>query len=837
MGEVYQAKRIDGEFEQQVAIKIIRPGYLSDQINLKFQTERQILARLNHPNIARVIDGGRFDGERLYLAMEYVEGIPIDVYCQQNKLSRAQKLKLFAKICSAVSSAHQNRIIHCDIKPTNILVSENGEPHLLDFGIATFIDNQANNEENKHDTSNINAITWDYASPEQQAGLCLTTATDIYALGILLYELLLEKRPSINEQSKIVEQLTDLADLDLQMIITKALQFDPVQRYSSLDKLTSDVQCQLNRRPISLRLNERKYLFTRFLQRNKAVSAVTCLTIVLLVSFSYREYQLRVYAQLAQVKAEHESKKSQQVISFLTNIFKISDPDQAKGNRVTAREILDKGRDNISKDLKNQPAVHTELLLTIANVYENLGLYKDAGKIYQQGLKLATVKLPNNLPLQLSFINRLSFVNIELSLYLEVEQLLKKALTYELPEYHSSFGSTFNHLGLLRHEQGEAKQAIAYFTTALEIRKQSNTTKPSDIFRIQHNLARSYVKVGQYQRAEGLLGQVLIDKQQVYGKRHQSYIRSLTSYVALAQYQGVKKETMALGREALSLAQEVLEENHPDVINGLSLMANLLHEVGDYKQAENYYKQLLDLEAKYNGKNTVSYSVGINNLASLYKDMQNYEKAEPLFRQSLALREKLYKSDNPRIANALANLGQLFNLTGRYDKAMVLNQQALTILQNNSNQSTYRISKAQMKLAQSYLGKNNGKKSTDILQQVKVLLTQNVKPQSSLFANLYFYQAKLDASQGNITQAIDLIKQTIKIQTKVLNTKHPLLAEYRVQLAEWLVQKKQWGRAKRLIEDNLPSLNHYLYHNAPILLKANTLLKRIEAELAFDEPA
>ncbi|WP_085296750.1 serine/threonine-protein kinase [Cognaticolwellia mytili] len=833
MGEVYRAKRVDGEFEQQVAVKIIRSGYINNDINLRFQTERQILAKLNHPNIARVIDGGRFDGERLYLAMEFVDGIPIDVYCQQQQLSKAQKLRLFLKVCAAVSSAHQNRIIHCDIKPSNILVSENGEPHLLDFGIATFIDIQPDEQNDTTSNNSVNAVTWDYASPEQQAGEGLSTATDIYALGILLYELLLEKRPEINQQRPSIEKFADLVNIDLQMIVNKALQFTPADRYSSIDKLADDIQFHLNKLPISLRANQRGYLFSRFLQRNKTIAAATFLTVLLLSGFSYREYQLRIVAQLAQVKAQHESKKSQQVISFLTNIFKISDPDHAKGNTVTAREILDKGRDNISENLKNQPAIHTDLLLTIANVYENLGLYHDAKKVYNQGLQLAKDNFPNDLALQLNFINRLAFTNISLSQFSEAEKQLQLALTYDLPQEHPVFASIFNHLGLLRNKQGNTAESITLFKKSLKIRQQHSTAEKGNTFRIQHNLANSYIDIGQYKNADHLLAQVLTDKQQAYGKRHQSYIRTLTSYVNLAQYQGTNKNTLTLAQEALFLAQEVLNENHPDVINSLNTVANVLHDQGNYKQAEQHYKQLLELDRKYTGEDTISYSVSLNNLASLYKDMQSYDRAEPLFQQSLTLRKKLYKSNNPRVANAFANLGQLLNLTKRYDESMILNQQALDILQKSDNPIPYLVSTTKMKLAQTFLGQNNPQKSAEMLQQVSIILTKNFKPQHKLFAELYLQQAKLNAYKGNTQKAIVLLKKTLEIQSKRLGTAHPLLAEYKVQLAQWHATQKQWYKAKKLIEKNLPSLTKHLYEYAPALQQAKALLKQIEIELSM----
>jgi len=681
MGEVYRAIRSDGEFEQQVAVKIIKPSYYNESINAQFKAERQMLARLTHPNIARVIDGGRFDGDKLYLVMEYIQGLAIDDYCRQNTFNQNQKLTLFLTVCSAVSSAHQNRVIHCDIKPSNILVNDNAQPYLLDFGIATLIDANEDDSALLSSTDTVNAITWDYASPEQQAGESLSTATDIYALGLLLFKLLVDERAHIVDKRITSQSLDALIQQDLKMIITKALHPCPNERYSSVDLFACDIESLLNTTPISLRLSERKYTLTRFLQRNTMASLLTCFSVVLIIALGIREHQLRNVAQAAQIKAQHESQKAHQVTAFLTDIFKVADPNHNKGADITAREILTRGRHSISDNLHDQPALHYQLLTTIGTIYENMGWYEDAKSVYIEAIAIADVEFDSDSDsdslLRIETLSRLGFVYIQLSQLTQADKVLAQALNNKLAPSDPIFASIYNHFGLLRHEQGKFNDAIQYYLNALALRQQHSATEHVQYFRLQHNLANTYAQAGQYEQAEQLFKLVLDAKERLLGKLHQSYIRSLTSYVNLAKYRGTNEQTLPLALEVVSLAQTVLKEDHPDLLNGLNTVANVLHDQGKFKQARGYYQRLLVLDNKYSGKESIAYSVTLNNLAYLYMDMNDFEQAEPLFRESLALRKKLYGAGNPRITSAMNNLSKLLTKMKRYQEAAIINQQAL----------------------------------------------------------------------------------------------------------------------------------------------------------------
>lgn len=752
MGQVYQARRTDGTFEQEVAIKTIKTPLLSQDINLKFQTERQILAQLQHPNIARVFDGGCYQENQLYLVMELIKGQSLSEYCRTAQLNDSDKFAIFFKVCAAVSYAHQNRVIHCDIKPQNIIVDRYGEPHLVDFGIATFTDTNVT-------APQVKAITWDYASPEQRSGKPLTTSTDIYGLALLLHELLTGHRA--NTANEI--DLTAISNDDLRRILDKALSKAPEHRYPSVDKLVDDLTAQLAKRPISLRANEPSYLFTRFVQRNLAFTLIGIMIVIALVGFGFRESQLRNQAELAKLQAEAESNKSQQVSAFLTDIFHVANPNKAKP-QTTAREILQNGHNKISTQLKGQPEVQLELLLTIASVYETLGLYPEAKDSYQQSLAIIEQLSTEVLTEKLTALNRLGDVHIKLSQWQQAEDRLKQAIDTNDGTHWSQYVTSYNHLGLLYQQGDKFELALKQYQLALAMLNNMAAFDSTQAVRIKHNIANTYSDSGQYQKAKDLYLQVLKEKEAIYGKRHQSYIRSLTSYINLAAYIGVQPDTLPLALEALALAEATLDPDHPEIANITNTLANIYHDLANYDKAEIFYKKLLALDAKYIGKNTPSYSTTLNNLGSLYLDSKAYQQAEPLLLESLAIRTKLYGSEHTRVAIATSNVAKLYNHKGDYEQGLLFSQQALDILLSQPQPNSYRTAATLLQLSTSHLGLKHLEQATTSLAKAQQIVTEQLGDDNNLQGQIYFIGSQIALAQNDIKRAQRLVKQAISVE-------------------------------------------------------------------------
>jgi eukaryotic-like serine/threonine-protein kinase len=401
MGAVFRAVRDDDQYHKEVAIKVVMQGVDNDLVRERFRSERQILASFDHPNIARLLDGGSTDDGRPYLVMELVDGRPITLYARDRPLR--ERLALFRQVCSAVSDAHRKLVVHRDIKPGNILVGPDGVPRLLDFGIAKILEGGPGGGA----TGLLHRMmTPEYASPEQVRGEPITTASDVYSLGVVLYELVTGERP----HRLAGRDLLDLARLhdsdparpssvvgpacgpdwarlrrrlrgDLDTIILKALRREPDRRYASVDLLAEDIERHLDGRPVLARPDTAVYRAGKFVRRHRA--GVTAVAVLALVAAA-ASWNLAAQAR----RVERERDRAQEVSRFLIRLFRVSSPSEARGNALTAREVLEEGVSRIRGDLSGRPDVRATLLQTLGTAYQRLGLGDAAAPLLQESLRL-----------------------------------------------------------------------------------------------------------------------------------------------------------------------------------------------------------------------------------------------------------------------------------------------------------------------------------------------------------------------------------------------------------------------------------------------------------------
>ena len=434
MGEVFLAERADAEFEQQVAIKVVYGGSLTRGVQSRIKIERQILAQLDHPNIAHLMDGGSLPDGTAYIVMEYVDGIPIDAFCDTNRLDIVARLKLFQTVCAAVHYAHQNLVVHRDLKPSNILVTAEGVPKLLDFGIAKLLDErQAGHHTLAVTHADFRLMTPDHASPEQVRGQSITTSSDVYVLGVLLYKLLTgtgpfvipsmrltdieraicEKDPPLPSQAvgsdvsaeapgiteargnTSANRLRRILRGDLDNIVLMAMRKEPERRYGSSQQMAGDIQRYLDGKPVIARRDTLSYRSAKFVRRHWLPVAAGVSVVFLILAFATTTYvqSVRISAERDRVaqqreRAERERARAEEVSSFLVNLFKLSDPGENRGNQVTARELLDSGAKRLQAGLQDQPATKAALLSTVGAVYDSLGQYQDALPILTESLAL-----------------------------------------------------------------------------------------------------------------------------------------------------------------------------------------------------------------------------------------------------------------------------------------------------------------------------------------------------------------------------------------------------------------------------------------------------------------
>jgi serine/threonine-protein kinase len=426
MGEVYQAERADDVYHSRVAIKLVRVDHDPQQVAWRLRSERQILAALEHPNIARLIDGGATDEGVPYLVMELVNGQPIDSFCQERDLSVTARVRLFLQVCAAVSFAHQRLVVHRDLKPHNILVTPDGTVKLLDFGIAKLLETEAPTDKVTDATeTHVRVMTLEYASPEQVRGDPITTASDVYSLGVVLYRLLTGRSPyrEDNAAERAAEILSDSMPSrpstvvdetrvrtapestphsrkkarralkgDLDNVLLRALRKEPELRYASVDQFAEDLRRYLDGMPVRARGDAWKYRAAKFLSRHKyAVAAGSLGVLALVAGIITTTWQARIAAEQTRI-AQEEVRKQRAVQSFMTALFDRNtrlQPDAAKAREMPVRELLVAAGDSVLNQFQDTPAVRMEVINTVARLLLDINEFDRANALWRESVKIA----------------------------------------------------------------------------------------------------------------------------------------------------------------------------------------------------------------------------------------------------------------------------------------------------------------------------------------------------------------------------------------------------------------------------------------------------------------
>ena len=699
MGAVYLAERDDDEFLQQVAIKVVR-GLLDPERVRQFRNERQILAWLEHANIARLLDGGTTDEGLPYLVMEYVQGVPIDRHCNARKLSIADRLRLFLVVCGAVSHAHRSLIVHRDIKPTNILVTDHGVPKLLDFGIARLALEGAGAEAGIT-RAHGRMLTPDYASPEVVRGGQVTTAADVYALGVLLYELLTGRRPlrfatmSTVEIERVVchvdpprasaaavadsdpaghsaaeraaARQTSAARLgaelrgDLDIILATAMAKEPADRYASVDALAADVQHYLAGRPITAQPATWGYTARRFVARHRWAAGAAA---AFVVTVSSAAVVLSIQAaRLAEERdrTARERDTAQQVVGFLTGLFEVSNPDATAGASVTARELLDRGAERIDTELTGQPVVQARLLGTIGSVYGSLGVYDRAATLLERALDLRRTTLgPGHVDTAHS-MEALAETYRELARFDDAEALHRQALEVKrrAGDTPASIAMSLNDLGLTLSERGKFAEAEPLIREAIDIWRRAGAAATADVAVGLNNLAQTLRGQGRLDAAVTALDEAIAIRRQRFGSDHPLLAHVLGHLGQVRNAQGDLKAAEPLLREALAIRRKAYGDDHPDTATAFNNLASLLHDAGNLSAAEPFYRLALAATEKRLGPHHPDFAVQLNNLASLLEDWGRLDDAEALLQRSLEIRRAALGETHPAVARAQHNLARV----------------------------------------------------------------------------------------------------------------------------------------------------------------------------------
>ena len=689
MGVVYLAKRGDGQFEQCVALKVIREGVASASRLRRFLRERRILARLQHPNIASLLDGGMTADGRPFLVMEYVEGLPITTYCDGCRASVEERLRLVMEACSAVESAHQRLVIHRDLKPANIFVSADGRVKLLDFGIAKLLDPDTDESNATLTEVGFGVLTPEYAAPEQVCGEQITTATDVYCLGVVLYELLSGHRPHRFESRKLEviarvlrevvpcapsvaasrveesnarhaatdaltpervalerdttpERLRRQLVGDLDAIVLTALRREPNQRYGSAQALHEDIRRHLAQLPISARRDTLAYRAGRFVRRNRAAVAAAAVAILSLVcGLAATAWQAREATRQRDL-ARREADKAARVSAFMTELFRLADPARARGEPVTVRESLDSGRVWLERELDGQPDLRSDMAHQLGEIYFRLGLYDEARKLWESAV-LAGVEH-----------------------YGETHE----AVLYTM----LSLVKALENLG-----QGDSAESLARTSLTIFRRLPELQDREFAATNVLHRLGNTLRLRGRVAEAEPLLAEALarLPAHHPEAPIRRSVILTTLGHVRRAQ--GKATEAEVLYREVLATRLTLWGSEHPEVANALVNLAGTLSDQRRYAEAEARFRDGLEMRRKLQGETHPDFALDLGGFAELVRRAGNLDSAAGLYGRALELQRLAFPPRHFRLVATLVALGEIQLERGRAEAAEPLLHEAVAI--------------------------------------------------------------------------------------------------------------------------------------------------------------
>ena len=698
MGAVYLAARDDDEFKKRVAIKLLRPGMATDDLVRRFRNERQILASIDHPNIAKLLDGGTTEEGLPYFLMEYVEGEPIDRYCDRHALSVGERLGLFRTVCTAVHFAHQNLVVHRDLKPGNILVTADGVVKLLDFGIAKLLKPELYSARVDATRIEERLMTPEYASPEQTRGELITTASDIYALGVLLYELLTGHLPyrlsglSLHEVTRVIcevdprkpstaigeveertradgtaqkltpesvsrtregrpEKLRRRLAGDLDAIVMKAMRKEPQRRYGSAEQLSEDIRRHIDGHPVAARKGTFSYNASRFVRRHRIGVATAAAAIVSLIAFSTVLAVQSARLARARDRAEGEAAKAQAVSTFLQETLSSANPYEGQGRNVTVVEVLKAAPDKLGRSFAGQPETAAAIRHTIGNTYASLGLLEEAELWLRQAL-----------------------------------QMRQGILGREHPDVAASMDD----LAVLLRDKGQNEEAERMAREALAMRRRLLGNESEEVADSLNTLGNTLQNRGRYEAAEAQLRESLALRRKLPGGESVEVAETLGNLAAVLLSRGDFDGAESLLRESLAVFRRVLGAQHPRVASGLANLAALLYEKGDFESAERLYRESLTTSRSSLGDTHPEVATTMNNLGVVLSVRGDFDAAEPLLRESLAIRRKALGEKHPDVAGSMGNLGRVLEQKGDYKSAESLHRAALVIkrqLLGNEHQS------------------------------------------------------------------------------------------------------------------------------------------------------
>jgi len=870
MGEVWEAEQVR-PLRRRVAFKVIKVGMDNREFTARFESERQALAMMDHPYIASVFDAGTTERGRPFFVMEYVEGVPLTEHCNAQNYNIRERLELFIKVCEGIQHAHQKAIIHRDIKPSNVLVTiQEGTdwPKIIDFGVAKAIDKKLT-DHTVHTEVGQFIGTPAYMSPEQidMTGQNIDTRTDIYMLGVLLYELLTGVLPFDTDQllqtglASLLQHIQDVEPPrpstridamgehsteaasqrrltvpklksqlkgDLDWITMKALEKDRARRYETANALIQDIKRYLRDEPVTAGPPSTSYRVKKFVKRHRTgVVAAGVVGVALVLGILGTSVGM-IRAQRSERIANAEAETARQISSFMVGLFEVADPSEARGNSITAREILDKGVVKIETGLAEQPLTQARLMNTMGRVYKELGLYQEARPLLEQSLGLLAEQEAGDAPDAAVVMNDLGGLLREAGDFSEAQEHLENALAIrerelgpEDPDLAQSLNSyanllwqtgqleqaeayyerslaireralepddpdiaiTLNNIGGLRMQAADYEAAQSYFERALEIRQRSLGEDHPDVARSLSNLGKLHWAMGDFETSSSYHEQSLALREKVFGPVHPIVATGLSDYAFVLEDMGEFDRARQMFERSIEIREQSLGTEHPDLAASLSNYAAFLHRRADTQNALAKQEQAVAIWEVSRGPEHPDVATGLNNLAIMQMQVGDFAGAKPNLQRALQIEEANFGSDHPEYARKLDNLGMVLTNLGEVAEARACHERSIAIWEKALGPDHPDVATGCLNLG--VLLRNNGlfTEARPYLERSLAIREKALGPEHVDTARSLASLGLLAYFEGNHGAARTLCLRALEIQQDQLPQGHPELVENAYNLA------------------------------------------------------
>jgi len=815
MGLVYEAEQDNPR--RTVALKVIRAGYADKVMLRRFANETQALGRLQHPGIAQIYEAGTAEtafGLQPYFAMELVHGLPLREYCEAQKLNTRQRLELVAKICDAVQHAHGRGLIHRDLKPGNIVVDEEGQPRILDFGIARLTDSEGQATRQTDLGQLVGTLA--YMSPEQVLGepAEIDTRSDVYSIGLILYGMLAGQLPytigyQVHEAIRTIreEEGTALSSFnrnfrgDIETIVAKALEKDKTRRYASASELAADIRRYLRDEPIVARPASATYQLQKFARRHRAlVVGVVAVFLALAIGMVASIWQA-VRARRAEASAQAVNDFLQHDVLAQASAFNQSGPGTKADSNLKVRTALDRAAQRIQGKFGKQPAVEASIRSTIGQAYDDLGLFPEARTQLERALQLDRSVLGPEDSATIDTLIRVARVAREQSRYKDADALSTQALEISrraLGERAALTLQAMSGLADVYSDEGKFAQAEALYRQTLDLRRRVQAADDPLVVQDMVGLGRALDLESKYKEAEALYGQAVETRRRVLGAEHPSTLEAMDSLAKVYVDDGKFTQAAAMLEQVVDIERRILGPEHPDTLDTMNTLANVEYQQGKLAQAEVLYRQNFEIRKRVLGEENTSTLKSLVNLAMDEGAMGKYAEAEGLEREALETSERVRGRDDYITTAAMAGLAGLYGDVGKYAQAEALRLEVLDIKRRREGPEHRNTLYAMSGLGDTYTSEGKYAQAEATFRQLleiqkRVLGAEDFNRLRALHDLAFVYML-----QGKYAEAESYAAQALAGRRHALGPQHPDTVASAEELAVAYIGEGKYGEAEPL---------------------------------------